>query len=260
MQVGPYTFSDELRIRRELLARGAAQLQQVGVYTSLAGQAIQQELHDLFVYHSAGIQGNTMTLPQVRAVIYDHAVLEGPSRHEQLEVVNLAHALEYVTMLAEDDLPLAERLIRIMHALVMRGLLPPGEEPGTYRSQDMPELAYGPPAAYAVTGEMGTFARWLATRPEMPGYEPDAAVRAATAHSWLLIVHPFRNGNGRVARLLLNLILLKAGYPLAVIHAEDRPAYMAALEAAGLQHDLTPMLSLLVDRLNESMAQYSRFV
>ncbi len=260
MQVGPYTYSDELRIRLELLARGAGQLHQAGVYGGPAGQAIQKELHDLFVYHSAGIQGNTMTLTEVRAVIDEHAVLEGPSRHEQIEVVNLAHALEYVTMLAEDDLPLAERLIRIMHALVMRGLLPAGEEPGTYRSQDMPELAYGPPAAYADTGEMGAFARWLATRPDTPGYEPDGVVRAATAHSWLLTVHPFLNGNGRVARLLLNLILLKAGYPICVINAEDRPRYMAALEAAGLEHDLTPTLSLIVDRLNESMARYSRLV
>jgi Fic family protein len=260
MQVGPYTYSDELRIRLELLGRGAAQLQQAGVYAGAAGQAIQKELHDLFVYHSAGIQGNRMTLPEVLAVIDDHAVLEGPSRHEQIEVVNLAHALEYVTMLAEDDLPLAERLIRIIHALVMRGLLPPGEEPGTYRNQDMPELAYGPPAAYAVTGEMGALARWLAARPGTAGYEPDAVVRGAAAHSWLLTIHPFLNGNGRVARLLLNLILLKAGYPLAVLHAEDRPRYMAALEAAGLEHDLTPTLALVVDRLNESMALYSRLV
>ncbi len=260
MQVGPYTLDDELRIRLELLARGAVQLQQAGVYSSAAGQAIQKELHDLFVGHSAGIQGNSMTLPQVRAVVYDHAVLEGPTRHEQIEVVNLAHALEYVTMLAEDELPLTERLIRIMHALVMRGLLPPDEEPGAYRNADLPDLAYGPPAAYAVTGEMGSFARWLATKPEAPGYERDAVVRAAVAHTWLLTVHPFINGNGRVARLLLNLILLKAGYPIVVINADDRARYMAALEAAGRDHNLTPTLALLADRLSDSLALYSRFV
>jgi Fic family protein len=260
MQVGPYTFSDELRIRLELLGRGANQLQQGGLYTTSAGQAIEKELQDLFIYHSAALQGNTMTLPQVRAVVYDHAVLEGPSRHEQIEVVNMAHAMEYIAMLAADELPLTERLIRIIHALVMRALLPPDEEPGAYRNQDMPELAYGPPAAYAVTGEMGAFARWLATKPESPSYERDALVRAAAAHSWLLTIHPFLNGNGRVARLLLNLILLKAGYPLAVIHTEDRPRYMAALEAAGLQHDLTPTLLLLADRLNDSLVLYSRFV
>lgn len=259
MQVGPYTYSDELRIRLELLARGAAQLQHAGIYTSAAGQAIHKELHDGFIYHSAGIQGNIMTLPQVRAVVYDHAVLEGPSRHEQIEVVNLTHALDYITMLAEDELPLTERLIRIMHALVMRGLLPPNEEPGAYRNQDMPELAYGPPAAYAVTSEMGTFARWLATKPDAPGYEPDAVVRAATAHTWLLTVHPFLNGNGRVGRLLLNLVLLKAGYPLCVITTDDRPRYMAALEEAGRHQDLTPTLRLLIDRLNDSLALYSRF-
>jgi hypothetical protein len=175
MQVGPYTFSDELRIRRELLARGAAQLQQAGVYISPAGQAVQQELHDLFVYHSAGIQGNTMTLAQVRAVIYDHAVLEGSSRHEQLEVVNLAHALEYITMLAEDDLPLAERLIRILHALVMRGLLPPGEEPGTYRSQDMPTWPTARPPP------MPSPARWARSP---AGWQPNLAPPATSRTRW----------------------------------------------------------------------------
>jgi Fic family protein len=258
MQIGPYTFDDALRIHLALIARGVSDLQATGDLVGPPDASAQRELGDLLVYHSAGLQGSKMTLDEVRALIYDHAVLEGPTPHEQREVVNLAHGLDYVRMLVEDDVPLTERLIRIMHALVMRGLLPPEVEPGTYRTEDLPDLAYGPPAAHAVTAEMGTFARWLATKPEARTYEPDPLVRGAVAHTWLLVVHPFLNGNGRVARLLLNLILLRAGYPLCVVHSEDRPAYLAALAAAGLHHDLNPILSLLIDRMHDSLAWYEQ--
>lgn len=256
MQVGPYTLADEAHIQLELLARGVADLTAAGVLATPEGARVTQELADLFVGHGAGIQGNLMTLAQVRAVLHDHAVLEGPSRHAQREVVNLARGLDYTQMLAADDLPLTERLIRIMHALVMRGLLPPDVEPGTYRSQDLPDLAYGPPQAHAVTSEMGTFARWLGLKPDAPDYLPNPLVRAVLAHTWLLVVHPFLNGNGRTARLLLNLVLLRAQYPLCIIRTEDGPRYMAALRAAGIERDLTPMMLLAAERVGDSLAAY----
>jgi Fic family protein len=260
MKVGPYTADDELRIRLVMIGRSVDALRTAGVFTTRAGQAVQQELQDQFILHSAAIQGNRMTLADVRAVVYDHAVLEGPTRHEQMEVLNLASSVEYIHMLAGDELPLTERLIRIMHALVMRGLLPPDQEPGVYRAQDLPDLAYGPPAAYAVTSEMGTFARWLTTKPDSPEYEPDPLVRATLAHTWLLTVHPFLNGNGRTARLVLNLLLLRAGYPWCVVRADDRPRYMQALEEAGLRRDLTPMITLAMERMLDAIALYERLL
>jgi Fic family protein len=243
-----------------MIARSVAALHTAGVFTTPAGQAVQKELQDEFIHHSAAIQGNRMTLADVRAVVYDHAVLEGFSRHEQMEVLNLASSVEYIHMLAEDELPLTERLIRIMHALVMRGMLPPDQEPGVYRAQDLPDLAYGPPAAYAVTAEMGAFARWLATRPEAPDYEPDPVIRATLAHTWLLTVHPFLNGNGRTARLVLNLILLRGGYPWCVVRADDRARYVLALEEAGVRRDLTPMIALIMDRVLESVTMYEHLL
>jgi Fic family protein len=260
MKVGPYTVDDEVRIRLVMIARSLAQLDAAGVFATPAAQALRKELQDQFVLHSAGIQGNRMTLADVRAVVYDHAVLEGPSRHEQMEVLNLANGVEYVNLLAEDDLPLTERLIRIMHALVMRGLLPSDTEPGVYRAQDLPDLAYGPPAAYAVTAEMGTFARWMATRPDAPEYEADPLVRATVAHTWLLTVHPFLNGNGRTARLVQNLMLLRAGYPWCIVRTDDRVRYMQALEEAGLRHDATSMVALMVERMHDSVALYEQLL
>ncbi len=81
---------------------------------------------------------------------------------------------------------------------------------------------------------MAEFAEWLARTEDALRQEvPDAlhpVERAAHAHFWLVDIHPFVDGNGRAARLLMNLLLLQAGYPIAIIRNEDRAAYYAALE------------------------------
>src|SRR5690242_21754348 len=102
MPIGPYSFDESLRIHLELIARGVSDLQATGDLRGPPDASGQRELGDLLIYHSAALQGNPMTLDQVRAVVYDHAVLEGFTSQEQREVVNLANGLEYVRMLVED--------------------------------------------------------------------------------------------------------------------------------------------------------------
>ncbi|MGG7380819.1 Fic family protein, partial [Escherichia coli] len=84
-------------------------------------------------------------------------------------------------------------------------------EPGLYRTADLPALGYPVPPGVAVVAEMGDFARWLLLRPAAPDYLPSPILRATYAHTRLLHIHPFAAGNGRVARLLLTLILRRAG-------------------------------------------------
>lgn len=96
--------------------------------------------------------------------------------------------------------------------------------------------AYLPPPAMAVPGRMAEFAEGLArTDDAIRQNMPDAlhpVERAAHAHLWLVDIHPFVDGNGRTARLLINLLLLQAGYPIAILRNEDRAIYYTALEEA----------------------------
>jgi Fic family protein len=79
---------------------------------------------------------------------------------------------------------------------------------------------------------------------------------AFDAHFRLTAIHPFADGNGRTARLLMNLVLLRAGYPPVAIRPEDRAAYLAALETGSTAEDLAPYRALMSRRLVQTLAAY----
>lgn len=105
---------------------------------------------------------------------------------------------------------------------------------------------------------MRDFGVWLA-RVSTPSDESFARVAglisAAVAHTWFVTIHPFVDGNGRVARLLMNLLLMRYGYPIAIISKEDRLRYYDTLEASQ-SSDLTPFIVLLAECLEESLEEY----
>ncbi|MFH1764779.1 MAG: Fic family protein [Gemmatimonadota bacterium] len=101
--------------------------------------------------------------------------------------------------------------------------------------------------------------RWEAVRDAMPALfdllenEPQASVRAVLGH-WLFgYIHPYPDGNGRIARFLMNVMLASGGYPWKVIPVEDRDSYMAALEAASVHSDIRPFTQLVAERVGRSM-------
>jgi Fic family protein len=220
-----------------------------------AAPEIAEQQRRAFIYHSAHLQGNPMSRAEVDAVL-DGAQPDGVRPADAQEVINLQLGLNYIEMLAAADMPLTERLARILHAVVMRDLVPPSHEPGSYRIDDMVKLSYPTPPGVEVVSEMGDFGRWLTLKPESAEYEPSPILRAAYAHTRLLTIHPFHNGNGRVARLLMNLVLRRVGFPLAAIDGDARSAYLAALGAAGTDGDLTPTLILLLGAVEASLAAY----
>src|SRR5438105_14669043 len=96
---------------------------------------------------------------------------------------------------------------------------------------------------------MQAFGAGLETAPSTP----DAAFEA---HFRLVAIHPFADGNGRTARLLMNLLLLRGGYPPLAVRPEDRGAYLDALEHASLRDDLKPFQTFLHQRLDATLGEY----
>jgi Fic family protein len=122
------------------------------------------------------------------------------------------------------------------------------EEAGRY-SRHQRAIAGSPlilPSPAEIPARMGDFARWLAAAPDEPA-------TAFAAHARLAAIHPFSDGNGRAARLLMNLILLRAGYRPMVIGPEQRAAYIDALQAMQLKDDPAPYDALMVERLEASL-------
>jgi len=85
--------------------------------------------------------------------------------------------------------------------------------------------------------------------------EPEPSVRAVLGH-WLFgYIHPYPDGNGRMARFVMNAMLASGGYPWTVIRVEDRDCYLAALESAGIAQDILPFAKLVADRVRWSLEQ-----
>ena len=76
------------------------------------------------------------------------------------------------------------------------------------------------------------------------------------AHFRLVAIHPFSDGNGRTARLLMNLLLLRGGYPPVAVRPQDRKTYLDTLEHASLREDLEPFRTLMYQRLDTTLAEY----
>jgi Fic/DOC family len=139
--------------------------------------------------------------------------------------------------------------------------------PEWYRELFQPSVAAGIAAPAALAGYRHDFVylktsryvppRWETVRDAMPtlfdlmAEEPEASVRAVLGH-WLIgYIHPYMDGNGRVARFLMNVMLASGGYPWTVIRLEDRARYLRALDRASLEQDIQPFAELIAERAQD---------
>jgi Fic family protein len=212
------------------------------------GLSSLEHAHDLELTHTSNaIEGNTLTAIETTIVIEQGLTIGGKPLKDHLEAIDHHEALQYVRELARHDAPLAEMDIRNLHALVLRRSNP--DIAGCYANQgrfiltDAGRHAF--PAPAELPALMGDFAVWLARAPDTPE-------TAFTAHLRLVKIHPFADGNGRTARLLMNLILLRGGYPPVAVRPVDRLAYLKALGKA----DPEDFDRLLYERLGDTLDDY----
>jgi len=213
------------------------------------------------IYHSNAIEGNLLTVGETRQVVEFGLTITGRALKDQAEAKNLSHALDYLEELAADPTkPITENDVRQLHALVLKGI--DDENAGKYRDGNV-EISgsnYKPPSAESVKPQMGDFGKWLSTTSVATAGEMgdrSALINAAVAHTWFVQIHPFVDGNGRVARILMNLLLIRHGFPIAIIAKEDRLRYYDALEESQAS-DLSSLLTLLIECVHESLEEYSR--
>ncbi|NKC12082.1 MAG: hypothetical protein GKR94_07725 [Gammaproteobacteria bacterium] len=234
-----------------------------------AGQLSPEVLHRIrrffrlkSIYHSNAIEGNILDVGETRQVVELGLTLTGKPLKDQAEARNLSAALDLLEDLASDGVrAITEADIRELHHLVLKGV--DDENAGAYRTVTV-EISgsdYRPPGPESVFAQMSEFAEWLKSAsvvPELTSFTTAAGLlNAAVAHTWFVTIHPFIDGNGRVARLLMNLILMRYGYPIAIVSKEDRLRYYDALEASQ-SSDPTPFMELLSECIDESLEEYER--
>lgn len=210
------------------------------------------------IYHSNAIEGNVLAVGETRQVVEHGLTITGKPLKDQAEARNLSHALDFLEQLAGNThTPITENDVRQLHALVLHGL---SDEAGAYRSTavSISGSDHSPPGPESVPAQMEGFGHWLShlSVPNDNAFaSPSGLVAAAVAHTWFVTIHPFIDGNGRVGRLLMNLMLMRHGYPIAIITKEDRLRYYDALESSQAT-DLTGFVALLAECIEESLEEY----
>lgn len=201
-------------------------------------------------YTSNAIEGNTLTAAETRMVVEHGITIGGKPLKDHLEAVDHFEALHYVRDLARQTVPLRETDIRNLHRLVMQRSDP--DMAGSYANQSRHVEVDGGrhdfPSPAEVPALMGDFAQWLGAAPTTPE-------TAFTAHRRLVDIHPFNDGNGRTARLLMNLVLLRGGYPPVAVRPQDRPAYISALQDAQAGRGTERFDRLLYERLDATLRE-----
>jgi len=202
-------------------------------------------------YTSNAIEGNTLSAVETTLVIEKGITIGGKPLKDHLEALDHYDAIRYVRELAQHETPLTESEVRNLHKLVMHRSAP--EIAGRYA--DLPRYVrtetgrHSFPSPAEVPALMGDFAGWLGTAPDTPDV-------AFTAHRRLVDIHPFNDGNGRTARLLMNLILIRGGYPPVAVRPEDRLEYLRGLQQEKAEQGVESFNALLYRRLDATLGEY----
>lgn len=205
-------------------------------------------------YTSNAIEGNTLTRQETALVVEKGLTIEGKTLNEQLEAKNHALAYSFVKKLAQDKKnrkDLTENDILEIHRIFLSGI--DNANAGKYRNVAV-RIAGSDivlPNPVKVPELMSEFHHWLVSE-----NQDHPAKIAADVHFKLVSIHPFTDGNGRTARLLMNLLLLQAGYAPAVIKAQDRKAYIDAVYQGQKNNKLDDYYQIIYQAVERSLDEY----
>jgi Fic family protein len=208
---------------------------------------IMQKLRLDWDYHSNHLEGNSLTYGETKALILFGITAQGKPLHDHLEITGHDEAIKWVTEIVHGDYPLNESFIRQLHVLLLKepyekpAITPDGKE--TTRRIEVGKYKSVPNHVKTKTGEifrfatpeetpllMGELIEWYRQKKEEQDINP--IILAGEFHYKFIRIHPFDDGNGRLARIIMNFILMQYGYPPAIIKTEDKSNYFAALQQA----------------------------
>ncbi len=218
-------------------------------------------------HHSTALEGNTLVIQQVEALLGEGRAVGNKELWEYMEVKGYADAARWVYGQALDpgdwapQAPLTLTEVRHVHGLALApvwGVTPhpnatANERPGSFRQHDIEPFPGGmvPPSWVEVEAAMADWIKSLSAID--PAENPIESM--AAAHGDFESIHPFLDGNGRTGRLLLNLILVRFGYPPAAIYSRDRSRYLRALRRADAG-DPGPLGELIARAVTDNLYRF----
>lgn len=215
--------------------------------------AIVDEVHENLVlqwtYHSNAIEGNSLTLEETKEVLNGFSV-GGKTLNELFEVINHREAIRMVEELVQQQLPLSEWAIKNLHQAMLKNI--DAGNARSYRRTNFLGEERIPMDFGQVSQAMQNFVDWY--KSEASSLHP--VERAARVYGELVKIHPFLQGNSSIACLLMNLELLKAGFPAALIQIEQKLAYCQALDTAHCSGDYQAVIDLVAQAVERGFEPY----
>ncbi len=218
-------------------------------------------------YHSNNLEGNSLTYGETKALILFGITAQGKPLKDHFEITGHNEAINWILEIVRGETVLTESFIRQLHTLLLKessykeALTPDGKptrrkiEVGKYKSQPNHVLTVTGETFYFATPEdtpakMHDLIEWFRKEKDKPEVNP--IVLAALFHYRFIRIHPFDDGNGRVARILMNFILMQFGYPPVIIKTEDKENYYAVLRLADAD-ELEPFIEYIAQNLVRSL-------
>ena len=218
-------------------------------------------------HQSTALEGNTLVIEQVKALLAQGLAVGNKELREYMEVTGYANAAKWVYGQALDpgewapDAPVTLTEVRHVHELALGPVwnvaphpsATEKEQPGSFRRHDIQPFPGGmtPPSWVEVEGAVADWVKSLSANSSTE----DPIESIAAAHAAFERIHPFLDGNGRTGRLLLNLILVRMGYPPVIIYKRDRSKYLRSLQRADC-NDPGPLGELIARAITDNLYRF----
>ncbi|EPI59013.1 Fic family protein [Gardnerella pickettii] len=211
-------------------------------------ERLNEEFLIEYTYNSNAIEGNTLTLRETDMVLRGLTV-DQKSLKEHLEVIGHKEAFDYVKQLVSENKQINEKVIKDIHYLVLANKR---EDRGVYRRVPVRIMGatHEPPQPYLIASKMEELLK------KYKNSDEDIVTKLARFHIEFESIHPFIDGNGRAGRLLVNLELMKAGYPPIDIKFTDRLKYYEAFDEYHAKHNVSAMANMFARYLNQRLDLY----
>jgi Fic family protein len=243
--------TDTSLIQESILSHINEKIQMLNSKRPLPADAVKKlngEYRLYHTYHSNAIEGNTLTLSETKLVLEEGITISGKSLKEHIEAINNAKAFDLLENIAKNNKGIDHVVIQQIHEIVTAGIL---EEAGKYRTKNV-----------RIAGAIKTSPDWskviklmdeLINKIGQSNTHPIET--AAFLHHRFVEIHPFIDGNGRVARLLTNLYFISKSFPPIVLKTENRRKYYQLLKLAD-NGNLSPFVNFIAKALDESITMY----
>jgi len=213
--------------------------------------ALKKLLEDIRIrhtYHSDAIEGNNLTLKETKLVIEEGITIGGKPFKDHLEAKNDSDAFNLILEMVKSKTKITHETIQKLHEFVTKGLL---IDSGKYRTTNVRITGskISPPSFTKIPKLMDEYIK------NINELKLHQIKKSAYIHHEFVRIHPFIDGNGRVARLLTNLFLMNKGYPPIVLKKENRKKYYKLLQIAD-NNNLSPFTNLIARAVNESLMYY----